>query len=167
MWEQLFWEGKFKIPSSLAVTKGGKLLISKLNWPFWNYPLWRMAVCPLFLLKGRDFTLYSSVKQQWNFARKTNEEIVLWKAIPLSAVWPPLSLGQADERFPPPSPPSIARNSRENLRGGEQGQEDRWEEGVTSEDRRCRTKKRDKGRDVLKINIKKQVTHSNVFYVRL
>ncbi|ROL54668.1 hypothetical protein DPX16_11843 [Anabarilius grahami] len=38
----------------------------------------------------------------------------------------------ADERFPPPSPPSIARNSRENLRGGEQGQEDRWEEGLTS-----------------------------------
>lgn len=64
VWEQLFWEGKLKIPSSLAVTKGGKLLISKLNWPLWNIPLWRIAVWPLFLLKGRDFTLYSSVEQQ-------------------------------------------------------------------------------------------------------
>ncbi len=37
----------------------------------------------------------------------------------------------ADERFPPPSPASIARNSRENPRRGEHGtREDRQRGGV-------------------------------------
>ncbi len=45
----------------------------------------------------------------------------------------------ADERFPPPSPASIARNSRENLRGGEQGRDSGRQIDVgseTKEDRR-------------------------------
>lgn len=133
VWEQLFWEGKFKIPSSLAVTKGGKLLISKLNWPFWNYPLWRMALWPPFLLKGRDIHSLLFCKTAVKFCWENKWRDSLLKSNPSLSGLTPLSLGQADERFPPPSPPSIARNSRENLRGGEQGREDRWKEGVRQE----------------------------------
>lgn len=66
--------------------------------------------------------------KRWSFEKQSLSQ---WSDPPVAHA--------ADERLPPPSPASIARNSRENLRGGDQGRDlgRQIEEGSeTKEDRR-------------------------------